>query len=124
MSTMTLEAPILLHGLHHPISSRLDAGRVADALGLSLKAFSDAHGLKYRTVHKTPDAAALQPLLSRYHRIISLLERILEDPADVQIWLNTPLPDFADHSPVQMILDGHGQAVRELLEDLLAGLPA
>lgn len=110
--------------LHDPGTGRIDARRIADYLGITLKELSEALGEKYATVHKTPASERLQPGLRRLKRILEILASYLSARVDILAWLNSPHPDLDEEEPLDLMLTGEGEAVRTLLENTLLGHPA
>ncbi len=120
-------APSSIHrtllGLHDDASGRLDAKKIAGFLQVPLKALADGMGWKYRTVHKTPSSAALQPDLQPLRRAIEVLLELVDTPAAARAWLNTPSPDLADHAPIELLRTGHADSVLAILEHAAVGAP-
>jgi uncharacterized protein (DUF2384 family) len=115
----------LMSEVHHPISGRLDAKCLADWLGISLKSLAHALGREYATVHKTPDAPALQGRLQVYLRVASALNHLVGSQAGARVWLNTPNADLEGVTP-QSLLERtlpDAELVAGLLEDSLYGMP-
>ena len=117
-------AGALLLALHDPASGRLSAAKVADFLDLPLKALAEGLGQKYRTVHKTPASAALQPELQPIRRTLELLLDLVGTQEAALAWLNTPSPDLSGATPLEVIRDGHADSVQALLENAALGMPA
>jgi len=107
--------------LHDSATGRLDAKKIADVLGVSLKSFSAIIGKNYRALHKTPHSEKVQKELAVYKRIIENLYSLFEKPEDIIFWLNSPSVDFGDRTPVSVIKEGHGEAVLELLKNIREG---
>lgn len=107
--------------LHDKNTGRIDAVKIADKLGISLKQLSKALNKNYRTVHKTPHSENIQDDLATYKRIIEILYELFEKEEDVNIWLNSPSIDFGNRTPVSIIKEGHADAVLDLLNDILEG---
>jgi CheY-like chemotaxis protein len=116
-------APRLHPELHNPESGRIDARRVAGFFGLSLAKLAKALGRSPQSVHKTPDSARLQKGLGLFLRIAAGLIALLGSEGDGRIWLNTPSPDLDNTRPLELIEEGQGEIVAELLEDALLGHP-
>jgi len=115
--------PRLHPELHNPDSGRIDATRVAGFFGLSLAKLAKALGRSPQSVHKTPDSARLQKGLGLFLRIAAGLTAFLGSEGDGRIWLNTPNPDLDNTRPLELIEEGQGEIVAELLEDALLGHP-
>ena len=110
--------------LHNPDSGRLDAACTADWFGMPLKTLAGLLGRGYATVHKTPDAAALQDKLKVFLRLASALSHLAGSHEGARIWLNTPNSDLEDsQTPMSAIELGEQEIIAELLEDALAGQP-
>ncbi|MFA7339701.1 MAG: hypothetical protein WC028_23165 [Candidatus Obscuribacterales bacterium] len=106
-------------------SGRLDAERIAECFGLTLKDIARAANRPYTTVHKTPDSLALQPALYPFERIASAIKTITGGALQkgLKIWLNSPNKAFPKALPVELIKQGHASLLADLLEDHLLGQP-
>jgi len=109
--------------LHNPQSGRIDAKRVAEALGVKLTQLPQALNVGYKALHKTPDAPALQGRLQPIKDAIVLVSRFVRTQ-DVRVWLNSPHPDLRRRKPLDVILSGRASAVVTMLENALAGIPS
>lgn len=114
---------VTLQQLHDPETGRLDAGRIAEYLKIPLKEFSGALGRNYSTIHKTPNAPALQPVLRSAKRTLEILEQLMVDRTAVLAWLKSPHADLERRTPLEVILEGRAQMVEDMLEDVLEGMP-
>ena len=113
----------LLAELHNPSSGRLDAARLAAFLRVPLAQVASAIGRKYQSVYKTPDAATLQPGLAGFQRVLATLVQVSDDPTLLRAWLNVPLRELNDRTPLQVMLDGHADVIAGLVADTMAGVP-
>jgi len=124
-SRSPLELP--LPELRSERSGRIDAQAVADYLGVPLKRLAEVVGLKYAGLHKTPDSARAQAALRPVVRVLELANRAFgrTDRAGemVRRWLNRPLHELEDESPLAVILAGEADSVESLLENALTGIP-
>jgi Protein of unknown function (DUF2384) len=118
-----LSAVALLE-LHDPETGRLDARRMAEYLDVPLTALAAALRKKYQAVYKTPAAPSLQEGLIPIKASLDILDRLIGDRAIIRAWLNSPHPDLGLRTPMQLILDGHANAVRGMLANALAGIPS
>jgi hypothetical protein len=108
--------------LYHPVTRRLDATRIAEALGTKLRPLTAALGLSYKAVHRAPDAPAYQAALRPVARILEMLHDAFRTPAHIRAWLNKPRADLEGDSPLSVILAGEGSAVVSLLEGVQLGV--
>jgi Protein of unknown function (DUF2384) len=113
-----------LPGLRNPDSGRIDAGRVAACLGVPLRRLADAMGVGYAGLHKTPDAVRAQAWLHPVTRILELADAVFGSEERVRMWLNRPLHELEDESPLAVILAGEAGAVETLLENARSGIPS
>jgi len=100
---------------------RLDAGRVAEAFGLSSAELAGFLGKSRQTLSKTPDSLSLQPSLRLFERTARL--RAVLSEADFLSWLNLPNPHLEGRAPIDVIRAGRANVVANLVEDLLTGAP-
>lgn len=104
-----------------PKSGRLDATRIAAALGMSVARLATLIGKSRATVNKTPDAPALQVPLRPYERILRLGARLPQEK--LLAWLEAPNQHLDNQSPRSLIEDGRAGIVADLVEDALTGQP-
>lgn len=114
---------VALPELHNPDSGRLDAQRIADYLSVSLAQLARAIKKNYQSLYKTPDAASIQQSLFPIKHTLDILDMVIDDHATVLAWLNSPHPDLGGRTPLQVMLEGHADAVEAMLEDAMAGMP-
>jgi Protein of unknown function (DUF2384) len=124
MATAPIYPLITLQELHDPETGRLDASRIAEFLKVPLKQLAGALDKNYSTVHKTPSAPALQPPLRSIKRTLEILEEVFPNRAVVLAWLNSPHVDLGNRTPLDVILLGHPDAVTDMLEAALMGIPS
>jgi hypothetical protein len=113
----------LVPDLRDPKSGRLDAERISSFFNLPLSVIARTVGRGVSTVHKTPDAEALQPGLSTFERVAAALLHLTGSPENSRMWLNARNPDLENHTPIALVKQGRGGIVADLLEDVLLGQP-
>lgn len=121
-SSSALRLP--LKELHDPESGLLDAERISNYLGISLRRLASALGRNYSTIHKTPSAPMLQPALRSIKRSLVILEQVLGDRASALAWLNSEHPMLDQQTPMDVVLAGDAEIVERLLERALEGIPS
>ncbi|MBI3493100.1 MAG: response regulator [Acidobacteria bacterium] len=121
-TTATLD--VRLRELHDPSTGRIDARKLAVFLAIPLAQLAAALDALPATVHKSPAAPALQKRLQPIKRAIDAVSRATRSQVDARAWLNNPHPDLDGRTPLDVILDGHSEAVATLLENAAAGLPS
>lgn len=109
--------------VHDSESGRLNATKIAETLGVPLQALAKSLQVKYTTLHKTPDAISIQNALGPYARTIELLQRLYPGVHGFRRWLNTPHRELDERTPLQVMLDGKANVVRNMLEAVHLGLP-
>jgi len=115
---------VVLQQLHDPDSGRVDAKRVANYLGVPLAKLAPALDVKYRTLFKTPSAESAQESLRPIKSVLTILNDMVGDRQTVRAWLNAPHADLGMRTPIQVILEGHVDALLRLLENAIEGIPA
>lgn len=115
---------IILPELHDVNSGRIDAAKVAEFMGVALKALAEGVGLNYKAVHRHPSASGFQAALRPVKRVLELLHEFFGPPESIRIWLNTPHPDLAGATSLDTILAGKASAVALLLENARNGVPS
>jgi CheY-like chemotaxis protein len=100
-------------------SGRLDASRIAQALGVPLKKLAAAIETGYTTVHKTPDSPALQAVLAPFANVIAML-----DERRVLAWLQSPQERLGNNTPQQaMLAPGGAAGVEQFVSGAWMGEP-
>jgi hypothetical protein len=95
-----------LANLCDPASGRLDARRMAAALGLTMRDLAAAIGRPYTAVQRTPAAKSLQEPL---HAVRDVIEAMLVENRTafgMRRWLNSPRSDLGGASPLDAIRSG------------------
>lgn len=113
-----------LKELHDPKSGLLDADRISNYLGISLRRLASALGRNYSTVHKTPSAPVLQPALRSIKRSLVILEQVLGNRESALAWLNSEHPMLDQQTPMDVVLAGDAEIVERMLERALEGIPS
>lgn len=121
MQDSVLELP--LPELRNERSGRIDAQTVADYLGVPLRKLAGAVNVGYAGIHKTPDSPRAQEKLRPVVRVLELANRAFGNAEQVRKWLNRPLYELEDDSPLAVILAGEAGAVETLLVNALTGIP-
>lgn len=124
MKAAVLIPAVNLQNLHDPETGRLDASQFAEYLKIPLKQLAPALGKSYPALHKTPSAPALQPALRSIKRSLEILEQVFVERPAVLAWLNNPHRDLGRRTPLEVILQGYPDAVEDMLEAALLGLPS
>ena len=108
----------------HAGNGRLDAREVSALYGISLAALSRALGRSEQAVHKTPTSPSIQVSLRIYERIAAMLLRLTGSEVGLRTWMQASNPELEEETPLALLLNGEGEVVAELLEDVLRGEPA
>ena len=102
----------------------LNAKKVADVFGLNLRQLSGLLETLPATVHKTPDSERLQGKLRLFERIAKGLSLVDNDEDSFRRWLNAPNPELEQKTPLEIVREGRGEVVANLVEDALLGQPS
>lgn len=110
--------------LHDPSSGRLDVQRVADYLGVSRTQLTDAIGGSNRAADHTTKSPVEREHLLSIKRSLDILSDVIGEHTTVLAWLNSPHPDLAMQTPMQIILASQPRALEQLLENAVMGIPS
>jgi hypothetical protein len=110
--------------LYDTESHRLNAKKVADVFGLNLRQLSALLEMLPATVHKTPDSERLQGKLRVFERMAKGLSLVENNEDSFRRWLNAPNPELEQKTPLEIIREGRGEVVANLVEDALLGQPS
>jgi hypothetical protein len=116
--------PPATESLYNPQSHRLDASRIADLYGIPQRQIAKLLRLNPQTLHKTPDSKQAHKALAPYERAARALMRLKNDPEKFRQWLNSPLRDLDDQTPMEVIERGKINAVADMVESALVGEPS
>jgi len=106
----------LLPELFNPDTHRLDAGRIASVLGITVGSVAVAIGRKPEGVRKRPDAESLQSELGRLYRIWeSVVDLYAGNQTNARIFLNAPNRHLENKTPLALIKSGEFAALDSLL---------
>lgn len=108
--------------LRDPGSGRLDARRIAAAIGLSLAALARASGVSQQALSATPDSPGAQAGLLPIARLSEMLDEMFS-PEHRRVWMQTPHSRFGGRSPAQAIEAGDAELVALSVESALEGHP-
>ncbi len=113
----------LVPQLHNPKTGRIDAAKVSEMFAVPLNHVAEMLNAKAATVHKTPDASALQEKLGQLERIAAGLLNLAGSQERLRMWLKTPNQDLDGKIPLDLLRDRRAEVVENLLEDVLLGQP-
>lgn len=103
-------------------SGRLSAKAIAEAFGLSVAALASLLGTSRQRLSKTPDANALQSVLSPFERVFRL--RSVIPQAEFAAWLRLANPQLDGATPFECLEQGETDVVADLVESMLTGHPS
>lgn len=107
-------------------SGRLDAVRIAKAANVPLRQLATAIGVKYGTLHKTPDAIGVQSVLAPFANVLAMLDEVYDgDASRVLQWLETEQPALHGQTPrAALLTPGGAQGVEQFVTNAWLGAPA
>lgn len=113
----------LLTDARDPRSGKLDARRVADTFGLTLRELGQAVGRDPSGLGKHPTSDALQEPLHDLEELGVQLREVFGDLGVGRMWLRAPNPVLGGRAPITYVLDRRPVAVRRLLTLAETGMP-
>ena len=111
--------------LHSEATGRLNAISIANFYGLSVAEMARILKRPVTSIHKTPDAISLQPILYPFERIASAASYIRGKdnlPCSFKIWLNAPNQQFG-MTPLDVIRHNKIEMLADWVADAILGLP-
>jgi uncharacterized protein (DUF2384 family) len=116
---------VALPELFNPQSHRLDASRIANALGLPVGSVAVAIGRKAEGVRKRPDAESIQIELGRLYLIwAGVVELYDGNQTNASIFLNAPNPHLENRTPIEFIKSGEFDVLESLTTAMNLRQPA
>jgi uncharacterized protein (DUF2384 family) len=110
-----------LPNARHAEASRTNVDYLAAYLSVPSRQLLDAVALA--GADYAPEDLPAQPVLRPIVQILDIAESALGDRASVKKWLNRPLPELENESPLAVILAGEAGAVATLLQNARGGIP-
>jgi hypothetical protein len=105
----------------HDETGRLDASRVAQAMGLTLSQVAKAIGVTTSALSKRPNAAAAQPGLREAEFSWATLLDMLGEVQLARAWLHAGHPDFSGQFPLHYLTEGGAKRLADYLRAAVAG---
>jgi Protein of unknown function (DUF2384) len=105
----------------HDDTGRLDATRVARAMGLTLSQIAKAIGVTTSALSKRRNAAAAQAGLRELEFSWATLLEMLGEVQLARAWLHAGHPDFSGQSPLHYLTEGGAKRLGDYLRAAVAG---
>ena len=105
----------------HDDSGRLDAARVARAMGLTLSQVAKAIGVTASALSKRRTAAAAQAGLRELEFSWATLLDMLGEASIARAWLHAGHPDLSGRSPLHYLTEGGAKRLGDYLRAAVAG---
>ena len=97
-------------------SGRLDAGRIAARIGVSLSRLAGPLRVSRQALSEMPDSPKAQSGLDPFARVLAVLEELLPNEKAARAWLVSPQQRFSGATPQAVMLDGRAEEVARTLE--------
>ena len=109
-------------GLQEPRTPYISPARFAERSGLSQARIADLAGVHRNTVRVNPGSEPLQDRLREMVRIISSAVELTGDVDRALYWFrNEPIADYRHQTAIDLVAQGHAEAVLAHLDDLKNG---
>jgi hypothetical protein len=102
---------------------RLDAGRIAETLGLALSVLAKSVGVTHSALVRRPTARAAQKGLREIEFAWAVLLNELGSADHARAWLHAARPDLGGKPPLALLTEGSATALADYLRSALAGQP-
>lgn len=80
-------------------------------------------GVSRQTLNRSPRSVKVQRGLRRLEYLFARVRNLTGSPANARIWLKMGHPDFDGVAPIDLLEEGHIEAVENLLLAAETGLP-
>lgn len=111
-----------MRDLQEPRTPYISSERFAKRLGLRQAGLARVAGVHRNTLRNNPASEALQ---SRYREMIKVIFAASEITGDlnkaVYWFMNEPIADYRNKTAIELVADGHADAVLAYIEDLMNG---
>lgn len=109
--------------LFDPETRRMDIGRLSAYLEVPRDRLEALAKRGSQASEALPRSSGPAPL-SSIQRSLEILEQVLIGREAVLAWLRSPHPDLGQRPPLEVILQGYPDAVEDMLEAALEGIPS
>ena len=106
----------------YAFSGRLDACRVAEAVGHPVDQIAQLADVSVRALSVTPDLHSVQAVLRPMAQLATLMDETFSG-ASKRAWLQKPNPAFGSRAPSTALVDGEAEFVLLKGANALAGHP-
>lgn len=100
----------------------LSPDRLADAFGMSKNSLATLAGVHRNTVRSRPDSEKLQSVSRNLVRVLSAAHGLAGDMDKAIFWVrNHPIAEFDHLTALELVSQGHTQAVVDYIESISSG---
>ena len=96
---------------------------LADLFGLSQARLAHAAGLSRQLLNRSPGSKRVQRELRRLEYLFARVRSLTGSEENARIWLKMGHPDFDGVAPIELLEEGHIEAVEDLLTATETGQP-
>ncbi len=114
-------APV--EALRNNKTGRLDVNKISDVFGITVADISRCIDRPRQTLVKTPDSVSIQKNLQPFERIARGLMVVTGSSKGLKMWLNSPNPDFENHTPLDVLKLGKAELLAGWVDDARLGSP-
>jgi len=119
----------LLPEVHDPASGRIDAKKLARALGVKQSQLARALGVDRRVLSGKPTLPSIQKRAAKLERAFAILIDYFGDEASARAWFHSPNPSFDGHTAWEVCEDASQfpkgiEAVTNMIERVPNGIPS
>jgi hypothetical protein len=125
MQDLGINTPALRIAPNFQNTDDLNAFAIADLLGLSKGEIAKYLGDTVRGLTNNPASKRAQPHLQRLHAILERIRDLFADRSleHARMWLKAPHPTLGHRTPMTLLLEGHADAVEDVLTMIETGQP-
>ena len=107
----------------HDETGDIRAAELAELFDINQAQLARMVGLSRQHLHRSPRSVKVQRALRRLEYLFARVRNITGSPANARIWLKMGHPDFEGVAPVDLLEQGHLEAVEDFVGAIEQGLP-
>ena len=107
----------------HDETGDIQVAELASLLEITQAQLARTLGVSRQTLNRSPRSVKVQRGLRRLEYLFARVRNLTGSPANARIWLKMGHPDFDGVAPIDLLEEGHTEAVEDLLLAIETGLP-
>lgn len=107
----------------HDSSGDIQVKKLADLFNVNQAQLARAAGVSRQLLSRSPGSDKVQRKLRQLEYLFARTRNLTGSPENARIWLKMGHPDFSGVAPIELLEEGHLEAVEDLLSAIETGQP-